>query len=97
MAKAVSTFILHLIYKIMTVKVKTPVLQTLDAAELKETNGGTSDSASASMTMSSNADSLLSMEFHWQQGDRSRDYKISAGNNINFDVNAYGNGNSNVS
>lgn len=72
----------------MKVKVKNPMLRQLDDAELKAINGG----ASASMTMSSSADSLLSMEFQWQQGDRSKDYKISAGNDINFDLTAYGSG-----
>lgn len=73
----------------MTVKVKTKKLGQLSADELAAINGGTT--TTASMTMSSSADSLLSLNFEWQQGDQSRSYKISAGNNIDLNVGAYGN------
>lgn len=74
--------------KTMTVNTKKPVLQKLDDAELNEINGG----SSANMTMSSGTGSLLSMEFQWQDGNRSKDYKISAGNDISLDLTAYGSG-----
>ncbi len=75
----------------MKTKAKTPQLQELDAADLQTINGGATNGAS--MTISSSADSLVSMEFKWQQGDNYRDYKLSAGNGIHVNLDAFANGN----
>lgn len=74
----------------MKTKVTTPTLQPLSAAELAATNGGASDGAS--MTMTSSTNSLVSMEFKWQQGNNYRDYKLSAGNGIHVNLDAFANG-----
>nr|WP_067055162.1 hypothetical protein [Mucilaginibacter sp. L294] len=74
----------------MKTDVKSPGLCVLNADELRDINGGTA--IGASMTLSSGTDSLLSIEFKWRQGGRSRDYKLSIGNDIDFNLNAYGNG-----
>ncbi|SDF44013.1 bacteriocin-type signal sequence-containing protein [Mucilaginibacter pineti] len=74
----------------MRTDVNTPGLCVLNADELKNINGGTTEGAS--MTLTSGADSLLSIEFKWQHGGHLRDYKLSVGNNIDFNLNAYGNG-----
>ena len=62
--------------------------RALTADELQKTNGG----ATASMTMSSSADSLVSMDFEWQNGDQSRSYKIEAGKDIALNLNLFGAG-----
>jgi bacteriocin-like protein len=61
----------------------------LNTEELQQINGGSA--GEASMTMSSGANSLLSMDFEWQQGDMSRSYKIAVGQDVHFNVGAYGN------
>jgi hypothetical protein len=86
-------FVKKLKYTVMKTNVKKQNLQPLNSEELAMVNGGASTN-SASMTMSSSADSLVSMEFNWQQGDNYRDYKISAGNGIHADLNAFANGSS---
>jgi len=72
----------------MTVKVKNK-LPELSPEELKDINGGSTNSAS--MTLSSSTDSLVSMDFEWRQGDMSRSWKISAGNNVDINLQAFGN------
>ncbi|OOQ58757.1 hypothetical protein [Mucilaginibacter pedocola] len=67
-------------------------LRPLNAAELMETNGGSSQTGSASISMSSSADSLLSIQMEWQQGDHYRMYKVEAGKDIDFNLSAWGNG-----
>ncbi|MFD0751883.1 hypothetical protein ACFQZS_17145 [Mucilaginibacter calamicampi] len=74
----------------MAVKNKKQNLRQLDAAESTEINGGTTNSAS--INMSSSTDSLLSIEFNWQQGDSSKSYKVEAGKDVDVNLNVYGNG-----
>ncbi|MDN3582074.1 hypothetical protein [Mucilaginibacter flavus] len=75
----------------MKTKAKTTQLQELAPVDLQAINGGAANGAG--MTMSSSADSLVSMEFKWQQGDNYRDYKLSAGNGIHVNLDAFANGN----
>ncbi|QXV65982.1 hypothetical protein INP83_02485 [Mucilaginibacter sp. 21P] len=69
----------------MTAKKNSTQLRELNSDEIATINGGATDGAS--MSLSSSADSLLSIEFNWQQGNNSRSYKLSAGNNIEADLN----------
>lgn len=64
-------------------------LQLLNAEEVKQINGGSADN-SAGMTLSSSANSLLSIEFKWQQGDNYRDYKLDVGKNVNINLGVFG-------
>ena len=73
----------------MSVKKRNDI-RGLSTEESRNINGGNNES-SASMSMTSGTDSLLSMEFKWQQGDNYKEYKISAGNDVDLNLNAYGN------
>jgi len=59
----------------------------LSHTEMVNISGGSADGAS--MAISSNANSLLSIGFNWQQGDSSRSYKVSVGNDIHADLNLF--------
>lgn len=64
-------------------------MHELSVAELATVNGGANG---ASMSISTGADSLLSMEFKWQKGDNYRDYKLEVGKGINLNFDAFVNG-----
>jgi len=75
--------------EIMPVKTKNNSFRQLNDEVLKQINGGAANSGSISMT--SGAGSLLSMDFEWHQGDMSKSFKIEVGQNIDFNLNAFGN------
>ncbi|WP_114937509.1 hypothetical protein [Mucilaginibacter endophyticus] len=71
-------------------KTNTTNIRELSVAELTTVNGGAANGAS--MSLSAGTDSLLSIEFKWQQGDNYQDYKLEAGKGINLNFDAFLNG-----
>lgn len=63
-------------------------LQELTARELQQVSGGASSnySGKSSFTVSGNTDTLLPMNFTWQQGDQYRSYTIEAGRDVHLDL-----------
>jgi len=62
----------------------------LSPQELQETCGG-ADSSGSSFGLSSSTDCLLSLNYEWQQGDRSHQWNLEVGKNVHADVNLLNN------
>lgn len=64
-------------------------MRDLTPEELTHISGGTDG---ASMGLNIGTDSLLSLEFKWQQGDNYHDYKLEAGKGLSLNLDAFVNG-----
>ena len=58
----------------------------LTLQELQETCGGATTSSN-SFNLSSSTDCLLSLNYEWQQGDKSYQWNLEVGKNVNANLN----------